>query len=79
MTYNIKDIESSGNFELDGKDFYMGYYSDPCSYCKHLYNVATKGRKCKAFPDGIPDEIWLGKNKHKSPYKRDNGIQFERI
>jgi len=79
MTFNIKDIESSNGFEIDGKDFYMGYYSDVCTRCKHQYDVIEKGRTCKAFPEGIPDEIWLGKNKHTKPYKGDNGIQFEPI
>ena len=33
--------------------------------------------KCLAYPDGIPDAIWTGKNSHKEPYKDDHGIQFK--
>lgn len=35
--------------------------------------------KCRAFPDGIPDEILNGFNDHRKPYKGDSGIQFELI
>lgn len=35
--------------------------------------------KCKAFPDGIPEEVAYGKNKHKRPLKdQDNDIVYER-
>jgi hypothetical protein len=35
-------------------------------------------RVCPAFPDGIPDAIWLRENTHTSPYPGDHGIQFQR-
>lgn len=58
-------------------------FSDVCTYCKHLDIENSKFKKggnvCAAFPDGIPDEIWLGKNDHKKPYKGDYGIQFEHV
>lgn len=58
-------------------------FSEICSKCKH-WNVDESesiqdGNICDAFPDGIPDEIWLGKNGHKKPYKGDHGIQFEPV
>jgi hypothetical protein len=54
-----------------------------CTICKHYdvenSNPVKYGQKCAAFPDGIPDEIWLGKNDHKKPYPGDHGIQFEQV
>lgn len=49
-------------------------FSPVCTYCRH----ATSRQKCKAFPEGIPAEIWQGDNPHTEPYPGDNGIQFER-
>ena len=48
-----------------------------CFYCKHCNKF--KGG-CKAFPNGIPDEITSGENKHKKPLlDQDNDIVFEPI
>ena len=38
-----------------------------------------KDGRCKAFPDGIPEEIITGQFDHTKPHKGDNGIQFEPI
>ena len=32
---------------------------------------------CEAFPQGIPEEIWVGEFDHTKPYPGDNGIRFE--
>ena len=32
---------------------------------------------CRAFPNGIPDEIAFGDNLHTTPYPGDHGIQYE--
>jgi hypothetical protein len=34
---------------------------------------------CDAFPEGIPDEIILGGDKHRRAFPGDHGIQFEPI
>jgi hypothetical protein len=51
--------------------------------CAHFIGVSqpdgtemTECVICKAFPDGIPDEIAYGDNKHTAPYDGDHGIQF---
>lgn len=61
---------------IDDIELYM-MFSKVCSHCKHL-DLKSKGNVCTAFPEGIPDEIWLGQNDHKKPYEGDNGITFER-
>jgi len=45
-----------------------------CWNCIHRF-----GWSCKAFPKGIPDEIFNNEHDHTKPYKGDNGIQFEPI
>ena len=47
----------------------------PCDLCKHVRENDT----CKAFPDGIPEDILTGEHDHTEPYPGDNGIQFEPI
>jgi len=51
-------------------------FSPVCTFCVHLTDIVD--RTCKAFPGGIPREIWLGKNTHMVPYPGDHGIQFEK-
>lgn len=36
-----------------------------CLFCVHYKGDS----KCSAFIDGIPSEIYLGKNKHRKPLK----------
>lgn len=52
--------------------------------CRHFRGVAqpdgtemTERVVCKAFPDGIPDEIAYGSNPHTKPFPGDRGVQFE--
>lgn len=45
-----------------------------CFSCDHRRSVLT----CKAFPDGIPQEILRGDVMHTSPYPGDHGIVFRR-
>ena len=46
-----------------------------CMECSHWEGNII----CKAFPDGIPEEILNGKHDHAEPHKEDGGIQFESI
>lgn len=46
-----------------------------CWECKHL----QAGGKCKAFPNGIPEEFLSGDEQHTEPHPNDNGIQFEKV
>jgi hypothetical protein len=44
-----------------------------CLMCVHY----RKDKKCEAFPDGIPHDIWVLKVLHKKPYPGDKGITFK--
>jgi hypothetical protein len=48
-------------------------YLSECMKCKHFI---TTGH-CKAYPDGIPMDIWTATTKHDATRKGDHGIQFE--
>jgi hypothetical protein len=49
-----------------------------CNLCKHYHIGQGVGiYQCDAFPDGIPDDIWLEKHDHKQSYPGDHGVLFE--
>ena len=35
------------------------------------------GRVCSAFPDGIPDAIYIGGFDHRQPFPGDGGVLYE--
>jgi hypothetical protein len=59
-----------------------------CAFCRHYAGVRvvatpmTRSRwtvvdTCAAFPDGIPEEILVGRFNHRAAHPGDNGIQFD--
>jgi hypothetical protein len=46
-----------------------------CMVCKHLR--LKVGVDCDAFPDRIPDKIWLEGDPHTQSVPGDHGIHFE--
>ncbi len=64
---------SESNITIDA-DLAVPEYSDVCSYCRH---ALPEKRRCTAFTDLIPLEIWNGDNNHRTPFPGDHGIQFE--
>jgi predicted transcriptional regulator len=59
---------------IDDSEFNIPEYSKICTYCAH---AIPQKRKCKAFDDLIPLEIWMGEHTHRTPYPGDHGIVFE--
>ena len=52
-----------------------------CIFCVHFNELKSSDEipTCKAFPDKIPDEIFLEWFDHRYPFPNDNGIQFEKF
>ena len=53
--------------------------------CRHFLGVKSYGPgesdqrvTCRAFPDGIPEEIAYGKNKHTQPFEATVGFNMRR-
>ena len=70
-----KEMEQSPMFDGDPYEYMI--FSSNCINCKHWEIHSDDLYQCKAFPDGIPPEIWTGKISHDNPYEGDHGIQFE--
>lgn len=61
-------------FSLNDFEATLPIFSTVCNGCRHW--IRKPGRKCEAFPEGIPLPIWLGENDHHLPYDGDQGIRF---
>ena len=46
-----------------------------CFFCQRFHRD-EEGRKCDAYPDGIPPEVFKSEVDHTKPYKGDNGLTF---
>ena len=63
--------------ELD-KEFEKVLYSPVCCRCTHFdFSTAVTHRRCAAYPERLPDEIWRGDNDHTAPYPGDHGVTFK--
>jgi hypothetical protein len=49
-----------------------------CISCKYFNFKNKEANTCKAFPERIPDNIFLGKNDHKKSYPGDHGIIYKK-
>jgi len=52
-----------------------------CLNCKYLRRLRRRDPTftCDAFPDGIPDAIFLEQVDHTKPYSGDHGIHFKQV
>lgn len=50
-----------------------------CMGCRFFNHSEPEGFTCKAFPEGIPEEIVMGDFDHRTPYPNDNDIQYKPI
>jgi hypothetical protein len=58
-------------------EFRAPLFSLTCTNCSNLTEPGE--RKCRAFTNGIPIDIWNGENNHTKPVAGDNGILFEKL
>jgi hypothetical protein len=61
---------------IDDTEIFEPFISPVCTYCDRLHR--EQGTKtCEAFPEGIPNLIWMGENKHLTPFAGDKGLTFK--
>ena len=67
------------NAVLDGKNHWDDVRNRAFPICSSCKNWKVGTENCRAFPNGIPDEIFIHGNTHIKPFPEDHGIQFEAI
>jgi hypothetical protein len=45
-----------------------------CVWCRHRY---ADGRRCRAYPNGIPEAIATNRHDHRHPFDQDFGVRFQ--
>lgn len=75
INYTEQDEEK---YKLLHEEFEISLVSSVCSLCNNFYRKNASKRQCAAFPEGIPLEIWKGKNDHTQPFEGDGGIRYEK-
>lgn len=54
-------------------------YRLPCATCIHFNHANLAANTCRAFPLGIPPDIFTGRNDHRKPYEGDHGIRYSPV
>ena len=65
--------------DMDEDDRMMICTEPICAKCKHLVMACRREPYCRAFPDGIPDDIFIGRYNHRKLFPGDRGVRFEPI
>lgn len=47
-----------------------------CMYCRWFNKKDEEGLSCRAFPEGIPEEIYMNEFDHRKPHEGDRGFTF---
>jgi len=73
-------IEQEQN-QLQVAENLFGY--SPCEHCKYFHRGERYFKNpfvsCKAYPKGIPGEIFEGENLHQKPYPGDGAFSSNKI
>ena len=54
-------------------------YVPQCLVCRRYRKPVKEDgvRRCEAFPEGIPEDLFKNRADHRNPFPGDNGIRFE--
>ena len=47
-----------------------------CARFRSYLTTGAPGRRCEAFPDGIPEAIWSNRVDHRQPVEGDHGLRW---